>query len=170
VLLAGGASRRFGSPKALAPFRSTTLAEHAWGTLGWCDERLALGKVADGLPLPFTLLDDGSEVRAPLAGLVAGLRAARHEVCVVLPVDVPLVGEAELRRLAAACSGGVDAAIPETGPLPGAYGKSALPALEAALAAGRLSVRDAVAGLACAVVELPAGVLVNVNTPDDLPA
>ena len=77
VLLVGGASRRFGSPKALARFGAETLAERAWRLLGEaCDERLAVGKPAEGAGLPFPLLDDGTDVRAPLAGLVAGLRAA----------------------------------------------------------------------------------------------
>jgi molybdopterin-guanine dinucleotide biosynthesis protein A len=171
VLLAGGASRRFGSPKALAPFRGTTLGEHAWNALAWCDERIAVGKVADGLPLPFPLVDDGTDVRAPIAGLVAGVRAARNELCVVLPVDVPLVGEAELNALLSLCfrNTKIDVAVPQTGPLPGAYRQRALPALEAALAAGRLSIRDALAGLRVAVVEIEPARLVNVNSRQDLP-
>ena len=81
VLLVGGASTRFGSPKALAPFDGETLAERAWRLLGeTCDERLAFGKRADALALPFELLDDGTDVRAPIAGVVAGLRAAAHEL------------------------------------------------------------------------------------------
>src|SRR5207248_6351821 len=81
VLLVGGASRRFGSPKALARFDGTTLAERAWRVLGEaCDERLAAGKAADDLLLPFPVLDDGTGLRAPIAGVVAGLRAASHEV------------------------------------------------------------------------------------------
>ncbi len=117
------------------------------------------------LELPFELLDDGTDVRAPLAGLVAGLRAARHELAVVVPVDMPLLTAAALRALADACR---DAAVPQTGPLPGAYRQSSLPALEQALAAGRLGLRAALAGLDVAVVELDAGVLANVNTPDDV--
>ena len=77
MLLVGGASTRFGSPKALAPFDGETLAERAWRLLGdACDERIAVGKRADGLELPFELLDDGTDVRAPIAGVVAG--CARH--------------------------------------------------------------------------------------------
>jgi len=34
VLLVGGASERFGSPKALARFRGETLAERGWRLLG----------------------------------------------------------------------------------------------------------------------------------------
>ena len=68
-----------------------------------------------------------------------------------LPVDCPLLEAGDLRALAAACR---DAAVPQTGPLPGAYRRSALPALEQALAAGRLAIRDAIAGLDVAVVQL----------------
>jgi molybdenum cofactor guanylyltransferase len=161
VLLVGGASRRFGSPKALARLGGRTLAERSWAILGEaCDERLAVGKAADALPLPFPVLDDGNEVRAPIAGVVAGLRAARHEVCVVLPVDCPLVTAAAVRALGEAI------AVPQTGPLPGAYAKSMLPGLEARLAAGDYSLRD----LNPRVLELDERLLVNVNTPAELAA
>ena len=82
-----------------------------------------------------------------------------------LPVDCPLLEAGDLRALAAACR---DAAVPQTGPLPGAYRRSALPALEEALAAGRLAIRDAIAGLDVAVVQLDPARLANVNTPADL--
>jgi molybdopterin-guanine dinucleotide biosynthesis protein A len=58
--------------------------------------------------------------------------------------------------------------VPPTGPLPGAYAKSALPALERALAAGRLGLRDAIAELDVAVVWLDPSLLANINTPDDV--
>ena len=165
ILLVGGASTRFGSPKALARVDGRTLAEIGWETLAFCDERIAVGKAADGLALPFPLLDDGSDVRAPIAGVVAGLRAAANEACVVLPVDTPRVTPAVLVDLAAASA---DVAVPQTGPLPGAYRRGALPALEAALADGRLSLREALAGLDRLVVEIDPALLVNVNTPDEL--
>src|ERR671911_536289 len=78
ILLVGGASRRFGTPKAIAKLGGKTLAERGWEALAWCDERLALGKKADRLPLPFEIHDDDSGVRAPIAGLVAGLRLAAN--------------------------------------------------------------------------------------------
>jgi molybdenum cofactor guanylyltransferase len=165
VLLVGGASTRFGSPKALARLGGRTLAEIAWETLADCDERLAAGKAVDGLDLPFPLVDDGAEVRAPITGVVAGLRVARNDMCVFLPVDMPRVTADTLVALAAACC---DAAVPQTGPLPGAYRKTALPALEAAIAAGEFSLRDAIAGLDVARVEVDSSLLINVNTPDDL--
>ena len=167
VLLVGGASTRFGAPKALVHFQDETLAERAWRTLGEaCDERLAVGKAAE-LELPFPVLDDGTDTRAPMAGVVAGLNAATHELCVVLPVDCPLVTAALLRALADACHD-VDAAVPQTGPLPGAYRRTALPVLQRRLAAERLSLRDALAELATRTLDLDERLLVNVNTPDDL--
>ena len=161
VLLVGGASERFGSPKALARLGGRTLAEIGWETLAFCDQRIAVGKKADGLELPFPVSDDGSEVRAPIAGVIAGLRAAANERCLVVPVDMPRLDRAALLALAEAAA---DVAIPQTGPLPGAYRRAVLPELERRLAAGELSLR----GLEARVVMLPPEVLVNVNTPEDL--
>ncbi len=160
VLLVGGASRRFGSPKALAQYGGETLAERAWRVLGdACDERIAVGKADDGLPLPFPIVDDDSPVRAPIAGVVAGLRAAANDVCVFLPVDCPLVSPGALRRLAAAAD-----AVSPTGPLPGAFRRSTLPLLEQKLLRGDYSLRDVDA----TIVELDPRELANVNTEDDL--
>jgi molybdopterin-guanine dinucleotide biosynthesis protein A len=111
VLLVGGASTRFGSPKALAELGRETLAARAWRVLG--------------------------------------------EAC----------DAASLRQLAAGCR---EAAVPPSGPLPGAYRRSALPELERRLAAGELRLRDAVAALDAAVVELDPRRLVNVNELADL--
>jgi molybdenum cofactor guanylyltransferase len=172
LLLVGGASTRFGSPKALARVGGETLAERAWRTLGdVCDERIAVGKAGDGLDLPFQLtddglVDDGTPVRAPIAGVIAGLRAAANELCVVLPVDCPRVTPALLLELADACSG--DAAVPQTGPLPGAYRTAALPVLERRLSANELSLRDALSELDAVVLVIDPGLLVNVNRPEDL--
>jgi molybdenum cofactor guanylyltransferase len=166
VLLVGGSSRRFGSPKALARFNGTTFAEQAWGVLGTaCDERLAFGKAADELHLPFAVHDDGIDVRAPLAGIVAGLRAARNDVCVFLPVDVPFATPELVRALGEACE---DAAVPQNGPLPGAYARSALAVFARQLDAGELALRDALAELATVTVELDPAQLMNVNAPDEL--
>ena len=160
MLLVGGASRRFGSPKALADLVVETLAERAWRVLGEaCEERIEVGKRADALPLPFPVVDDGTVVRAPIAGVVAGLRAAQADLCVFLPVDCPLVSAAALRELAGAAP-----AHPPTGPLPGAYRRDALPLLEEKLARGDYSLRD----LDATVVDLDPRELANVNTPDDL--
>ena len=161
ILLVGGASARFGSPKALARMGNETLAERAWRVLGEaCDERIAVGKGDERLPFP--VLADGEPEHAAIHGLVAGLRAATTDVSVVLPVDTPNMTAAALCALADACR---DAAVPQIGPLPGAYRKSALPALTR----GELSITRAIAALDVAVVHLDDDLLLNVNTPGDVP-
>ena len=165
VLLVGGASRRFGSPKALARFQGETLAERAWRILGETfPERLAVGRPGE-LELPFPLLADGVDVRAPLAGIVAGLRGVEADAAVFLPVDVPLVDAPILRALAAACR---EAAVTQTGPLPAAVAKQALPQLETRLERRELRLSDALGALDTAVVEVDPALLANVNEPADL--
>ncbi|MEJ7566744.1 MAG: molybdenum cofactor guanylyltransferase [Gaiellaceae bacterium] len=160
VLLVGGASTRFGSPKALARFRGETLAERAWRVLGEaCDERLAVGKKGE-LALPFPVLDDGAELRAPIVGVIAGLRATAYDTVVFLPVDCPLVTPGLLRALGAA------RAVPQTGPRPGGYASAARPELERRLAVGELSLR----GVNPTVLEVDERLLANANTPRDLSA
>lgn len=168
VLLVGGASSRFGSPKALARLDGETLAERAWRVLGEaCDERIAVGKKVDGLGLPFPVVDDATEVRAALAGVVAGLRAAGNPVCVFLPVDVPLATPELICRLGDACD---EAAITTAGPLPSAIARAALPVLERRLREGELKLRDAFDELPTRIVEADPRELANVNRPEDLDA
>lgn len=159
VLLLGGASSRFGSPKALARFGDETLAERAWRTLGEaCDERLAVGK--GDLELPFDVLGEPAAPRAPIVGVIAGLRAARSDTAVFLPVDCPLVTAALVREL------GRRVAVPQTGPLPGAYSKSHLPELERRLAAGDYSLR----GVNPRVLAVDERLLADADTPGELSA
>ena len=159
VLLVGGASERFGSPKALAGFGGETLAERAWRTLGEAfATRLAVGK--GDLELPFDLVIEPAEPRAPLLGVIAGLRAAVTEHAVFLPVDCPLVTAALLREL------GERRAVVQTGPLPGAYSREDLPELERRLAAGDYSLR----GVNPRVLAADPRLLANANTRAELSA
>jgi molybdopterin-guanine dinucleotide biosynthesis protein A len=169
VLLVGGASTRFGSPKALAQFRGETFAERAYRLLqDTFGTAIAVGKAADELPLPFPVHDDGNEHRAALVGVAAGLRLAGTELAVIVPTDMPFLTAEFLRELAEAAEG-VDVAAPETGPLPGAYRRSALPALERQIAAGDFTLHRAVAELEVAIVPGNLELLRNVNTLQDLP-
>lgn len=160
ILLVGGASRRFGSPKALAVVEGETLAERAWRALAWCDERIAVGKAADALPLPFPVLDDGVADRAPIFGVAAGLEASANDVCVVLPVDCPFVTDDLLAELVAAV------ALPRSGPLPGAYTKAMLPELRRRIESGDLSLR----GVNPRAVDVDESLLADVDTPAELRA
>jgi molybdopterin-guanine dinucleotide biosynthesis protein A len=157
ILLVGGASTRFGSPKALARFEGETLVERAWRLLGEaCDERVAVGRL-EGLPFP-AIEDEGT---GPVAAIAAGLRGAANEVAVVIPVDMPLLTPAALRLLVEACR---DASTAQGGPLPCAVARRALPAFET----GERRLRTVLDGLDTARVELNEPLLANVNEPADL--
>lgn len=159
VLLVGGASTRFGSPKALARLGVETLAERAWRTLGEAfAARVAVGK--GDLALPFDVVVEPAEPRAPIVGVVAGLRAAATDVAVFLPVDCPFVTAELLREL------GERRAVTQRGPLPGAYSKDDLAELERRLAAGDYALR----GVNPRVLHADERLLANVNTPADLSA
>jgi molybdopterin-guanine dinucleotide biosynthesis protein A len=169
ILLVGGASTRFpGPPKALARFRGETLAERGYRILGEAfDHVIAVGKACDELPLPFPVLDDGSDVRAAIVGVAAGLRLAEAELCVILPTDMPSVTPGLLRSLAEGADG-VEVSHPQTGPLPGAYRVSALPVFERRIAVGDLALHRALEELETRVIEGDPELLRNVNTPADL--
>jgi molybdenum cofactor guanylyltransferase len=157
ILLVGGASTRFGSPKALAQLEGETLAERAWRLLAEvCDERVAVGRL-DGLPFA-SLTDAGT---GPVAAIAEGLRNAEYEVAVVVPVDMPLLTPDALGLLAGACR---DAATAQAGPLPCAVVRRTLPAFES----GERRLRTVLDSLDTASVELDERLLANVNTQSDL--
>ena len=168
ALLVGGASTRFGSPKALARYEGETLAERGHRVLAEAfGEVIVVGKAADGLDLPFEILDDGSDVRASMVGVAAALRLAGAEVVVVLPTDMPLVAADLLRALGDAVEGH-DAAVPQTGPLPGAYRRTVLPVLERRIASGDFALHGALGELRTRVLQVDEAALRNVNEPGDL--
>ena len=150
ILLAGGASTRFGSPKELAVLEGETLGDRAWRLLGEaCDERIRVG--------PGGLDDPGT---GPVAAIAAGLRAASHEIAVVIPVDMPRLTAAALHELAAACR---DATVAQNGPLPCAVARRAVPAFET----GERRLRTVLDGLQTVSIRLPEAILANINDRDD---
>jgi molybdenum cofactor guanylyltransferase len=134
-------------------------------------------------PLPDGLLD-GLSVRViddlrtdagPLAGLEAGLSAARHELVVVVAADMPWIDGDLVRRLVAELSeGDADVAVvaTERGPEPllAAWRRDvALRAATSLLDSGERRVRVLLDALRSGMVADPGGRSVwNVNEPADL--
>ena len=111
----------------------------------------------------------GATTRAAIVGVAAALRLGDAERVVVLPTDMPLVTGELLVALAEACEG-AEAAVPHSGPLPGAYSRSALPVLERRIAEGDLALYRACLELDLRTLQWDEDALRNVNTPADLPA
>ena len=175
ILLAGGASRRMGSPKALLPVDGTTL-------IGWQLARLkdafAETLVATGptSPLPSSLeplrVVDAWPGAGPLAGIEAGLRGASREWAFCLACDVPLATLEVARRLAAAAAGH-EGAVPRAAgrahPTCAVYARRTGPRLRQALERGERRLTVVVGGLDVAWVDdIPEDLLTNLNTPADL--
>lgn len=96
VVFAGGESRRFGSPKALAEYRGKALWLWAAEAVGPISETVVAlvndPRVASAVSLP-TRADSGE---GPLAGLIEALAWAREEGCdglAVVACDMPWVPE-----------------------------------------------------------------------------
>lgn len=174
LLLAGGASRRMGRPKALLEVGDETLIEFMCRRLrDGFDEILVSTNEPSALPpeLDARTVRDRLPGAGPLAGIEAGLAAARHDVVFTIACDMPYVGLPLARTLVRA-SRGFDAAVPRVGgrpePVCAAYRQRSLPGLTRALDEGVRKAAEALERLhICWCDRVDADALRSVNTPDD---
>lgn len=106
IVLAGGRSSRFGRDKLAEPVDGRPLLDHAIEAVGPLGSEIlvvAAPGAAPRLPPGATLIHDLVPFEGPLAGLLAGLRAASEPVVLVVGGDMPsLAGpvlEAMLKEL-----------------------------------------------------------------------
>lgn len=187
VVLAGGQSRRFGRPKALAEIGGRTIIERVAAALARVTPEVVLvanePELFAGLALPSR--PDRVPDAGPLAGIEVALRWARERdrvgaLCVAC--DMPFVSPALLRcLLREASTSGSLAVAPDAGtpprpqPLCAFYSTALLPRVEAHLRRGErratalLDGDGAVRIPVSRVRELgdPEVLLLNVNTPAD---
>ena len=182
AVLAGGGSRRFGSPKTLARLHGTPLWKVVAGRLREvCDDVVAIVNhpgVARAVELE--TLPDRLRLMGPLAGIDAALDRALgdgHAAVMVLAVDMPWVEVRALRLLADAWrqNGRVSLAEMEEPwgfhPLCGVYPVKTVGPLAEALSRRRLEAGPFAGSLDPLVVDtgLPAASFRSVNRPADLP-
>ncbi|HEY1421546.1 MAG TPA: molybdenum cofactor guanylyltransferase [Candidatus Dormibacteraeota bacterium] len=175
LVLAGGESRRMGRPKAWLEVGDTYLVRYVAGRLAaeFTDVMVSFAEPEQlEQPVPYRIVFDRKSSAGPLAGMEAGLAAAREEVMFVLACDMPYVS-LELAQAAVAAARSCDAAIPRIGgrpePVCGAYRRTALPAIAAALDAHLLKAADLVERLDVTWLEdVDPRQLESLNTPEDL--
>lgn len=181
VLLAGGASRRMGRDKAWVELAGEPLAVRVLRVLDEvCDDVVvASGDGRRLAALGRTQVRDAGEGPGPLAGLVAGLDAARHDLVAVLAVDLPNAHAGVLRRLAQVWRGEA-AVVPDVDGrlqvLHAVWTRAASTPLRARLASGETAVTAAAQALEVRTAgpdvwgDLAAdgGFAANVNSPADL--
>ncbi len=106
VVLAGGASRRMGQPKAGLRLGGSTLLERQLATLADVGADPLLVSTRPGIPLPplpaglrVSVVEDDWPDAGPLAGIERALRAVPTRWLVVLAVDLPGMTSAWLSGL-----------------------------------------------------------------------
>jgi molybdopterin-guanine dinucleotide biosynthesis protein A len=171
-VLAGGAGRRFGRPKADVRLGERTLVERAVAALvARCGRVVVVSRPGVPLPpLPVPVVLDRPGPDCPLVGLATGLAALAADDVLVLGCDLPLAGPL-LDALAAAPPGVALAAARRGRPQPlcARYPRMrALAACERLLAAGALPALGLLDALGAGTVEDDGEALLNVNTPQDL--
>ncbi len=184
LLLAGGQSRRMGTPKDALVFGGETLLARVARTLAEAVPLLLVvrsaGQQLAGLPRDIEVAEDSAPHLGPLEGLRAGLTAlaGRADAVYLCAVDCPFLQAAFVARMFALL-GPHDAVVPRVArrvhPLSGCYRVSVHAAVERLLAAGRrdiLALLDEVdtrfAGArALRAADARLDSLVNVNTPEE---
>jgi molybdopterin-guanine dinucleotide biosynthesis protein A len=183
IILAGGSSRRIGKSKARLMVGGVSMLERVARAVGAvCDETIVAGGLenAEAWPqLDAIWVDDPPDLAGPVAGLIAGLRVARNDICLVVACDMPFLNPELLEHLLES-SVGHDAAVPRihsrAQTLHAAFTRSCLRRLEALVVSKSPSMQSILEGLnvhcvdetTCHSID-PTGLSsFNVNTPDDL--
>jgi molybdopterin-guanine dinucleotide biosynthesis protein A len=177
VVVAGGASRRFGSDKALAVLDGETLVERAHRAVRQVCAEVVIADAGRGLIASVRSVADGPG-HGPAAAILGAAQALPGRALLVLACDLPRVPVDLLRRIAAesgdwvvpAHAGGLE-------PLCALYRPRALRALAEQVHRGELALHR----LADATIDVrrldadalrdlgdPRRLFANVNTPGDL--
>ena len=175
LVLAGGDSRRMGRPKAWLKVGDTYLLRYVAERLAPAFSEVIVSFAEPEQleePVPYRVVFDRRTPAGPLAGLEAGLVAARNEVIFAVACDMPYVTQ-EIAQLAVVAARRCDAAIPRIDgrpePVCGAYRRSALPFVTGAVNTGRLKASDLSAELDVTWLEdLDPQLFRSLNTPQDL--
>jgi len=190
VVLAGGASRRMGQPKAELMLGSETMLDRQIRLLHHVCRQVAVVGWHNASGVNFAedpgadvaaLLPDALSERGPLVGIYTALCWTRTEFNLVLGCDLPFVNASLLRYLchsALACK--ADVTVPQSRearyqPLCAVYRRRLLPLVRSRLAAGknRISsvfpfvVRRVIAWPEIARAGFPPSIFANMNTPED---
>ena len=185
IVLAGGRSSRFGRDKLAEPVGGRPLLDHAIdGVRAFAIEVIVVlsTDAVAAVPPDVRVVHDPAPFEGPLAGLLAGLGAAREPVVLLTAGDMPELQPAVVEALlAASASADVNAAVLEEAdrarPLPMVVAReAALQAAERLIEAGERSLRALVEALTTTVIAEatwrpidPTGrSLRDVDTPGDL--
>ncbi|MHC5564433.1 molybdenum cofactor guanylyltransferase [Bacillus spizizenii] len=180
VLLAGGASRRFGEPKAFVNWRGKMFYE-------WAKKALGEHTVIISRPEFIDRFQENGEIEVyqdaepfqgmgPLAGIYTAFKKTDGDLYTVLSCDTPLIQRRTMLGLKRLMTEGIDAVVPISDgreqPLIAIYHKRIMPILYDQLSEKRLRISDLLGRISVCYVQAeeiganPAE-FINVNTRDD---
>ncbi|MFQ6616390.1 MAG: molybdenum cofactor guanylyltransferase [Fidelibacterota bacterium] len=173
-ILAGGKSRRFGSPKWRATLNGETLLDRSAQLCRslfqeWC----VVAKKGMKTDPPATVIDR-VDVYSPLAGMAAALSHSKRDWTFILSCDMPLMKAGIIKKLWRGTGPGLDAVVPETKrghqPLCAFYSSSLLSRCERMLAEKEYALTRLIESSTFRAVDYSADEdpFFNVNTPEDL--
>jgi molybdenum cofactor guanylyltransferase len=152
LVLAGGRSTRLGQDKVWLPLNGQPLVLRVISRLAPLASEVIISTNAPEpfrqvapLDLPLQLVADQHVGMGPLAGIQAGLNAARNDLVITVASDMPFVNRSLIQRMLGAAAG-YDVVVPVLPhdqdspmvhePLHAIYRRTCLPAIAATLAAG----------------------------------
>lgn len=178
AVLAGGAGRRMGRDKAFVEVDGGPLVLRVASQLAaWADRVLVAGGDAPRLAaLGLEVVPDARPGEGPLMGIAGALAAARTDLVLFAPCDLPEVPPALVAALLAAARAGGDGAVAVAAdgrahPLLAVYHRRLRPLVERLLATGERRARALLDHADLARVPIPPGAEPrNLNTPADVAA
>ncbi|GEN83082.1 putative molybdenum cofactor guanylyltransferase [Sporosarcina luteola] len=182
IVLAGGMSSRFGSPKAFAEWGDRYFYELSIAALSpFCEEIVIVTRpeLVERFPDELCVTTDIAEFagQGPIAGILSGMKKVKADRYIVLPCDMPFMTADVIGRLLECHSSGVTAVVVDGKyhPLVSVWDDAALRDLREALENGNRRVMDVQEKHGVRWIE--GGLLtedetlqpfMNVNTPDIL--
>ena len=178
IILAGGQSRRFGSPKGLAQLDSASLLDIIYAKLRqqtngpiWLNASLDGPYKSCGYDMVPDILKD----KGPLGGIHAGMRHAQlsgHDYFLTVPIDTPYLPDnliSELRKHPAPI---IAKNHDHLHPIIGIWPTSLFPKLENFIVSGKLAVKDWITHLNIRHIDFQSPNNIdpfwNINTVEDL--
>ncbi|QTD40558.1 molybdenum cofactor guanylyltransferase [Sporosarcina sp. Te-1] len=181
IILAGGLSSRFGSPKAFAKWRGKRFYEYSLQALSpFCDECMIVTRPELMLRFPqeMKVVTDlaGFAGQGPVAGILSGMEAMEADRYIVLPCDMPFMDRDVIGELLKKHQSDVTAVVLDGKhhPLVSVWDCSAKAELKQALVNGQRRVLEVQEKIGVRWVDgrsltcNPAKVFENVNRPDML--
>lgn len=174
-LLAGGASSRMGTDKALLPFRGRTLAQHIAGEMVSVAESVTLVGDPDRYTgLGLRVIPDAVEACGPVGGIYTALRDTTADWNLVVACDMPGLKARFLAELFAAAERDGGLCLAPTSPsgrvepLCAVYHRDALARVQEALDRGLRRARDLPGVLGAHLWPVEEGSwFANMNTPEE---